>query len=212
MKSCTYTIEPREEERFPSLTSPPLLKSNHGVFLCRTAVFIDGGNLYRRLKDLNIKSTGKFDYMGLIRSLANNDRLVYVGYYVGQVKIERENDKSTELHANQQRLFASLEKSIPNIKIVKGRIQNFKGLYKEKGVDVRLALDIYRLANENLYDKALIISSDSDLIPAIELVKTMENKTVEYIGFSNRSSIELMRKCHSKQILDYSYLKQFEYC
>lgn len=140
-----------------------------------------------------------------------NDRIVYTGYYVGQVKIERENEKSTELHANQQRLFAFLESSIPNIKIIKGRIQNFKGLYKEKGVDVRMALDIYRLANENLYDKAVIISSDSDLISAIELVKMMGNKTVEYIGFSNRPSIELMRKCHLKRILDYSYLKQFEY-
>jgi uncharacterized LabA/DUF88 family protein len=120
--------------------------------------------------------------------------------------------KSAELHANQQRLFASLERDIPNIKIIKGRIQNFKGLYKEKGVDVRMALDIYKLANDNLYDKALIISSDSDLIPAIELVKMTGDKMVEYIGFSNRPCLELMRKCHSKRILNYSYLKQFEYC
>lgn len=42
---------------------------------------------------------------------------------------------------------------------------------QEKGVDVRIALDVVRLALDNLYDVALIFSQDQDLSEAIKDVK-----------------------------------------
>lgn len=42
---------------------------------------------------------------------------------------------------------------------------------QEKGVDVRLALDVVRLALENVYDVGLIFSQDQDLTEAVEEVK-----------------------------------------
>ena len=41
----------------------------------------------------------------------------------------------------------------------------------EKGVDVRIALDIVRFALEGSYDVALIFSQDQDLIEAVQDVK-----------------------------------------
>lgn len=42
---------------------------------------------------------------------------------------------------------------------------------QEKGIDVRIALDIVRLARENLYDVAVIFSQDQDLSEAAEEVR-----------------------------------------
>ena len=42
--------------------------------------------------------------------------------------------------------------------------------HKEKRTDVNIALKLFCDAIDDLYDKALIISADSDLIPAIQAV------------------------------------------
>ncbi len=167
----------------------------------KTAVFIDGSNLYSRLKELGVNHTSKFDLNKFIKNCLNIKEISHVGYYVGQIKREKNNPKSISLYANQQKLFKNLQANIPGIKIIKGHIQNFNGIYKEKGVDVRLALDIYKLAIENKYDKGILISSDSDLIPAIKMVQNINNKIIEYIAFSYKFSTALINVCKSRRIL-----------
>jgi len=44
---------------------------------------------------------------------------------------------------------------------------------EEKGIDVRLALDVVRMAREKLYDVALIFSQDQDLSEAADEVKAI---------------------------------------
>jgi uncharacterized LabA/DUF88 family protein len=55
---------------------------------------------------------------------------------------------------------------------------------REKGIDVKLATDLIVGAVDDRYDTAIVVSSDSDLIPAIDWVRIKRNKKVEYIGFS----------------------------
>lgn len=176
----------------------------------KIAIFIDGSNFYSKLKDLNIVNTSQFDFRGFVQSLVKDNEIAYFGYYVGQVRREKNNLKSEILYENQQRLFAHLTIKIPNVVIVRGHIQNYNGVYKEKGVDVKLALDLYRLANENLYDKAILISSDSDLIPAVRMAQEIDGKEVEYIGFSHNPSIALIKECKAKRLLITDDVKPFE--
>lgn len=174
----------------------------------KIAVFIDGSNFYSKLKELKIKHTSKFDYKGFILKLSKGVKPVYVGYYVGQVRKEKNNPKSEVLYANQQKLFAYLQSNIPNVKIVRGHIQNYNGIYKEKGVDVRLALDLYSLAIKNKYDKAILISSDSDLVPAVRMVQA-KKKEIEYIGFSHNTSLALIKECKAKRLLTFDDIQHF---
>lgn len=178
----------------------------------KIAVFIDGGNLYGRLKDLGIKNTSKFDYKGFIQSLVKIKirDLSYIGYYVGQIRKEKSNEKSQELYAKQQRLFAHLQNNVPKLNIVRGHIQNFKGAYQEKGVDVRLALDIYKYGIEGTYDKAVLIGSDTDLIPAIRMVQT-EGKIVQYVGFAHAPSFALLKEAKEKRLLTKDDLEVFAF-
>lgn len=174
----------------------------------KIAIFIDGSNLYSKLKDLKVK-TSQYDYWSFLKNLIKQKEVEYIGYYVGQIQREKRNKKSYILYAKQQKFFKFLKSNIEKIKIIRGHIQNVNGIYKEKGVDVRLALDIYKLGINHTYDKAILISSDSDLIPAIRMVQR-RGKMVKHIGFKHKSSIALSRECHEKHLLIKKEIKPFE--
>lgn len=55
---------------------------------------------------------------------------------------------------------------------------------REKGVDVRLALDVVRDARDNRYDVALIFSQDQDLMEAAEEVRAIARKDNRWIKFA----------------------------
>ena len=56
------------------------------------------------------------------------------------------------------------------------------GVYHEKGVDVNIAVDILVGTYEDLCDRIILVSSDTDLIPAVNKARG-KGKIVEYVGF-----------------------------
>lgn len=48
--------------------------------------------------------------------------------------------------------------------------------YQEKGVDVHLAIDMVRLAIEDRYDTAYLLSADGDFTPAVDTVSNLGKK------------------------------------
>ena len=48
--------------------------------------------------------------------------------------------------------------------------------YVEKQVDVRLAIDLVRLANQDEYDVAYLLSADGDFVPAVEEARRLQKK------------------------------------
>ena len=84
------------------------------------------------------------------------------------------------------------------------------GTFHEKGVDVKIATDLLVGAYENLYDEAIIISSDTDLIPAMQKVKQL-GKKIEYIGFGHQSSLALQTFATISRLLIKEELEPFIY-
>lgn len=66
-------------------------------------------------------------------------------------------------------------------------------LTEEKGVDVAIATDMIKLAWEDAYDWAVLVSSDRDFIPAVEFLNGKGRKVL-HAGFPPRGS-ELAAKC-----------------
>jgi uncharacterized LabA/DUF88 family protein len=74
----------------------------------------------------------------------------------------------------------------------------------EKGIDVRLALDVVRFAHEDLYDVALIFSQDQDLSEAVDELKRISLQTGRSItvasafpvGPTTRNNWGLLRSRH----------------
>jgi len=89
-----------------------------------------------------------------------------------------------------------------------GYLLKSDGKFHEKGVDVHLAVALLVAAYENLADRIIVVSSDTDLIPAIEKA-TVKGKLVEYIGFSHKVSLAMVRSCRETRTLTKSDLLSF---
>lgn len=50
---------------------------------------------------------------------------------------------------------------------------------EEKGVDTLIATDMIRLAWESAYDVAVLATSDSDLVPAVEFLNLKGRKVIQ---------------------------------
>lgn len=178
----------------------------------RAAVFIDGSNFYFKMKTLISQKTDfiHYHYRELIKDLLNSDeRLGYVGYYVGVVRDTKritDHEKARALVQNQQKLFEQLRHQ--NIALVKGYLLERGGTFFEKGVDVRLALDIVTMAQDRQYDVAYVVSSDTDLIPA--MVKAMKlKKEVVHVGFEHQPSIALIRQASRHRVITRKEAEQY---
>ena len=82
------------------------------------------------------------------------------------------------------------------------------GVYHEKGVDVHIAVDMLVAAYENEADRIIIVSSDTDLEPAIKKAKE-KGKIVEYVGFSHKASVAMVSFCSESTLLKKEDLEQF---
>ncbi len=138
----------------------------------RVVLFIDAQNLYNRCKDHF--GWPWADPILLGQALVDADRAKYgadshvlagVRYYTG---IHDPNRSPAEHGKMQRRLQAYDARSVHTVPITlryEKRGQQWRG--REKGVDVRIAIDLLRLGQKGLYDVAIVVSEDSDLNEAI---------------------------------------------
>lgn len=172
----------------------------------RIFIIIDGSNFYHRLRELDLSNLLSFDYKQFGKFLCRKNAPVLQKYYIGAVREERNNLKSRKLMINQQKLVGRLKNQ--NWEIGFGHMLKTDGAYHEKGVDVLMAIDLLIGAYENLYDTAILVSSDTDLIPAIQKVRLMK-KQVEYVGFSPKPSYGLIANTDVRRLLTKDDLDQF---
>ncbi len=210
----------------------------------RACIFIDGANFYHLvLKKLDTQESF-FDFEAFANFLANGRTITPMGkrFYVGSVR-EKEGDLgSKKAMSKQTALFNILKNTKWEIKtsklktrleeiIVDNRVVDYQKLQKlgikkiqferlrEKGIDVKLATDLIVGAVDDQYDIAILVSSDSDLIPAIDWVRHRKKKKVEYVGFSipdendpkksTNPLISLITKTDIKRILVTSDIRVF---
>lgn len=176
----------------------------------RVSIFIDSGNLYHLvLKKLNLRELD-FDFDGFVTSLANGRTITSEGkrFYIGTVRERQDGHESKRAMENQTKLFSELKNVggwiIKTSKLrtrterikIDDRVANYKSILdkgiteieysrsREKGIDVKIAVDLIAGALDDKYDTAIVVSSDSDLVPAIDWIRKRLKRRVEYIGFS----------------------------
>jgi len=169
-------------------------------------VAIDGSNFYHKAKGLGLKHLLSFDYKEFVTWLTKKNKITDCCFYIGQIREEKNNKKSKQLKKDQDKLLARLKNMGLTVKT--GYILKSDGFYHEKGVDVQIAIDICMKAARNEYDHLVLISSDTDLIPAIKEAKNF-GKKVEYVGFANSPSFALIRFSDIRTLLKKENLEPF---
>jgi uncharacterized LabA/DUF88 family protein len=160
----------------------------------KVIVFIDGSNLYHILRDMfgNHKTLMDFDFENFVKLVVKDRKLVRTYYY--SAPLDRKKDEET--YSKQQKFFEKIKK-MPDFELVLCRMQKDKvdgeTIYSVKEDDIHIAVDMVKLAYNNAYDTAILISTDGDFVPAIDAVKE-KGKKVENVGFHRKFSWHLKQK------------------
>jgi len=156
--------------------------------LKRVIIFIDGSNFYYALKRSFFKTN--IDFEKFCNFLCSDNALITIKYY--NSPLNRIDDP--EEYKKQQKFFNYLLK-VPLMDVYFGRLEKRPdGKKAEKGVDVKLAVDLVVNAYKDNYDIAILVSNDADFIPAINEVLAL-NKKVYYVGFPKMKSYHLNKVC-----------------
>ncbi len=174
----------------------------------RIIIFIDGSNLYHIVKKLvPERKANDFDFEKFVKYLVNDRKLVRIYYY----NCPMDRRKSEEGYVKQQRFFDKIQR-IPKFTFVLCRMQkkkiNGKTTYEAKEDDIHLAVDMVKLAYNDAYDTAILVSSDGDFVPAVQAIKE-KGKNVENIGFENKFSYHLQQTCDKLTKLRKGVVEQF---
>mgnify|MGYP000913585331 FL=1 len=171
-------------------------------------VFVDGENFRQRVVELlcnqgviaDKNAYFSLDVRGLIEDILGINR-VEINYYASEIKtpkgytpsarIQRQVDGIKE---NSRRWVAMLKSQdinyikAGNLKVKEGKECNHchktQEILQEKGVDVRIALDMLELSYRTKNTNIVSISSDTDLCPSYHKIRKRKCKTT-YICFSD---------------------------
>jgi len=160
-------------------------------------ILIDGNNFYFKLKSLNLHNLLEFDFLTFSNFIAKKDKIKMRIYYVGAVRTDG-NKHTQRLFNAQRKLLSHLRKN--KYKYSLGYLLKSGGKYHEKGVDVNIAVDILVAAYEKQCDRIILVSSDTDLLPAIKKAKE-KGVPIEYIGFSHQPSLAMIASCTESRLL-----------
>jgi len=175
----------------------------------KLAVYIDGNNFYKYLKDkeINFPRGVKFDFSQFAEFLVKGRECISKRYYVGIARDLDNTEKSKRIVEGQQKFLSKIEND--GFVIKRGRVMYDKGRIREKGTDVKIAVDMIIGAIENKYDTAILVSSDTDLIPAIKYIK-YKGKKLEYVGFSHAPSLGIQKYANFSILLRLEDVERFK--
>lgn len=176
----------------------------------KVCIYIDGSNFYGYLKDKEISFPKgiKFNFKNFADFLVGDRTCISKRYYTGILRNVDGSVKSAELVKGQQKFLSKLE-SHDGFVVKRGRILYDSGRIREKGTDVKIAADLIIGAVDNIYDTAILVSSDTDLIPAIKYVK-YRSKRLEYVGFSHAPSLGIQKYSTLARLLLPSDIEKFK--
>lgn len=140
-------------------------------------MFVDGQNLYHRCRALF--GWPWVNPLALARALVDEDKerygahshvLAAVRYYTGVHDPNRRPKEHAAMAARLERYRRE------GVQVFQTPLRYDRdGWGREKGVDVRIALDLTRLATKGLYDVAVVVSEDSDLDEAVRDVYALRD-------------------------------------
>ncbi|MEK7182710.1 MAG: NYN domain-containing protein [Patescibacteria group bacterium] len=162
--------------------------------MAKSVLFIDGENFLHKVEDV-LKEEG-IDKNKVDLTLVDLDKLFKEAlksfsvsrkiFYASRLHLHPDTErKSKELIKIQRKLKNNLLRLGYEFVIagnVRAQKVNGKTIFREKGVDVKIAVDLVALACDKKLDTAILCSSDSDLQPAVKELRTRGVEVV-YLGF-----------------------------
>lgn len=157
----------------------------------QVTILIDGSNFYHRSARF-IPKGKRIDYVKLAELLSGVRGCRSKRFYIGMLRNYKGSDEGERLVTGQRRFLGNLAR-LDGYAVKKGRMHYDGGVPREKGVDVKIATDLVVGAIDDLFDTAILVSSDTDLIPAVKYAQH-KGKQVEYVA-AGHVSYNLKKVC-----------------
>lgn len=162
--------------------------------MAKSVLFIDGENFLHKVEevlkeeriDKDKVDLALIDLNKLFKESLKGFNISRKIFYVSRLHIHPETKKkSLELIKFQRKLRNNLVKQGYEFVIagnVRAQKVGDKVVFREKGVDVKIGVDLVAFACDKKMDSAILCSSDSDLQPAVSELKARKVEIV-YVGF-----------------------------
>jgi uncharacterized LabA/DUF88 family protein len=148
----------------------------------RTIAYVDGFNLYHGMRQITGRRYLWLDLEALCGQLLHSDhQLRKVTYFTARVRNNLASEQRQDTH------LQALSAHCATVEITEGRFQRQTRrcrscsvqwyTYEEKESDVNIAISLVEDAALGRFDRALVISGDSDLVPAIRAAKRLAPDT-----------------------------------
>lgn len=175
--------------------------------------FIDGENTKGRIREVFTKyrlahpEWSTYDFKGLFDEVFSMEPVTQRKFFRAIPKPHPDLVKdSLELSISYRNLGGHLHRQ--GFEIIKAGVlradyrypSDKKPKYREKGVDVSLAVAMVVMACDNKLEKAFLVASDSDYQPAVQEVRARHKKVV-YVGFEVNPNLGLIAKTDSRVII-----------
>lgn len=160
----------------------------------RTIAFVDGQNLFHAAKESFGYAYPNYDVLALAGQICQRQewKLQAVRFYTG---VPDRQDNPFWHHFWVAKLGAmghggvhvysrSLRYRNQTVRLSDGRKQSFL-VAEEKGIDVRIALDVIHFAERDEYDVALIFSQDQDLFEVVDDVRSIARRQYRWIKLAS---------------------------
>lgn len=157
-------------------------------------LLVDGENLKGKIKYLcdevfhvEHPQWNLFNFPKMFESSLGSRKIDRVVFYFAKIKIHQESIQKSKELIEEQRLLKTALESFGYEVVLAGSVRGNPGpngrmVFKEKGVDVRIAVDMIAMSCDKISDEIVLCSSDSDLQPAIAEA-TKRGTPIVYLGF-----------------------------
>ena len=178
----------------------------------RTLFFVDGFNVYHALDNPNLSKYKWLNYWALSEKfLRGRDTLVGVLYFTAYTPwdAEKRQRHETLVSANRaQGVDVILGEFRRTQKRCRADCRKLYTTYEEKRTDVNIAVNLFQRAVADEYDKAVLISGDSDMIPSVEAVqKVFPKKELSVVIPIGRRAKELKQVIGASMKMKESHLR-----
>lgn len=180
--------------------------------MSKNILFIDGENFLHKIEEIiekESKSKGLVKAIDIDLKRLFKKSLKYISisqkiFYGAKLHYHPETPrKSKELIKSQRKLINNLKKQGYDFIMagnVRGQKVGGKTIFREKGVDVKIAVDLVSFACDGKLKTAILCSSDSDLQPAISELRKRKVEII-YLGFEISPNKGLVYTCNRTILL-----------
>jgi len=174
----------------------------------KAVILIDGGYLYRILKDnFNSYNLDFEKFSNTICKKLNLERLRT--YYYTAMPIKRKGIKEDETRYSQRQKFISKLKRIPRFEVKLGKLQLIGGQFRQKMIDVLISIDLIKKSYSKKIKHIVLIAGDADFVPAIKSAK--EQDVIIHL-FYHQSSVhnELLDEIDEPHLIDSNLIDEIK--